>query len=543
MNQKTSKAIGVGGVTLAAILLVFDRLLLHLSTNLPGDPTAGARALLALWWPTFSLRVADTMAIHSYLGAPSLSNHTLALPIVPSVLFWALRTFSGPVLAANLTMIVSAGLTAALTTLYLSSKDIPISAAALGGAALVLSPWYVRAVTAGDVIAASLWVLPVAFWTLDRWLENPTRLNGGLMVAAAYGGVLVGVPLGLLLLTTWLPYAAWRIWSARREDRGSARQDQLTVLALVLLGLLMLYPAPPLVRTLVGDEPAYGPLWQAGDRSLLGWALDTSIPILGAALITLLTARQQRRHIIWLLVGGVSLLIGVTALPDPITMILGALQAPAPPMAPPHLFLGGAAFTLLIYVGETLRDQPIQPRLRWNGVTAAVGVLIVLAADPGTYRGLAQHVLDIPGFYATIASEPEDYIVLDYPLGLSGSLDGQTVGEAAYLARNAVWHEKRSASGIFPALSADLIDDLERDSFLQPETLSASDLPEAAQAAADAVRRWRIGYVVVHPDLLDGEDLDQIEALLAASEALCPPVERDGLRIYRAQWNPEGCEE
>jgi hypothetical protein len=278
-------------------------------------------------------------------------------------------------------------------------------------------------------------------------------------------------------------------------------------------------------------------------RSLAGWALRNSPAILLAAAVTLLRATIDRRLIFWLAVAGFAFAVSLGLLPDPFHMLLGALGLPYRPLAERDYFSGPLLLALLAglchaWGGELSR--PSRPLL-WKGIGAGL-LLVVLAGNPAAWRALPQHNLSVPEFFREIAVEPEDYLLLEYPFGLVSQTDERTLGKAAYLARYAVWHEKRPVSGLAPYFEPLVFDQVQASSYLFPKAVSPDDLEAAGQALGVAVREWRIGYLVVHPDLLGPDDLEPLRDLAGRSEALCPPVERDGLIIYRALWHPAGCE-
>ena len=93
-----------------------------------------------------------------------------------------------------------------------------------------------------------------------------------------------------------------------------------------------------------------------------------------------------------------------------------------------------------------------------------------------------------------------------------------------------------------PTLTPNLIENAQAADFLLlPE--SNAELEASAAALADAVRSWRIGYVVVWPQLLDQDELERIEEMLDTSAVLCPAAEQDNVLLYRARWHPDGCDD
>src|SRR5260221_14124757 len=96
----------VAGLALGALVANFDGLLLHPASRQPGTPDQAAFNLLGVWWPVASLSHADELVIHSFIGAPYLTNHLRNEPMLQSLIFTALKGL-GPVLAFNLLLLAS----------------------------------------------------------------------------------------------------------------------------------------------------------------------------------------------------------------------------------------------------------------------------------------------------------------------------------------------------------------------------------------------------------------------------------------------------
>jgi hypothetical protein len=222
-------------------------------------------------------------------------------------------------------------------------------------------------------------------------------------------------------------------------------------------------------------------------------------------------------------------------------MVAGALGLPAWPLADRSFSFGFALFAMLVYSCQSWSESwQSQPNLKWQLVGLA-SFIIILATNVATIRAVPTHEVAVPDFYRQIAAEPEDYIVLEYPFGLASVTDSRLLGEAAYLARYSVWDLKRPASGLSPYYDPHLFEQARTNTFLSPQVLTPDDMDAAAQALGQAVREWRIGYIVVHPDLLTEEAQVIIRNLTDHSGALCPPVRRDSLILYQARWHPAGC--
>ncbi len=536
----------LGALVVVALIINFDSILLNPAARLPGTPNEAAYSLLHVWWPVVSLPQPDDLTIHSFIGAPYLANHTRYTPFLQSILFHLLSGL-GPVLAFNLLLIVSQVASQIVLFWFFRRKGAPGLWAALASTAFVLSPWYSTIIGQADVIAAGWWLPPLALIVWDRWTEQPSTWRVAAVVAALYAAVLCGVQNLLWLVSLWLPYAAWSgraLWlnSVNDEQKRVASRDQLAAMTLSFLVLFLFYPMPGIVRALQGNEPAYGPALGAPElRSFVGWILRTSPAIFAATLLTVFFGRSVKSGIFWLMVAVFNLLVGFGLIPDALNMVAGALGLPYWPLADRSFSFGIALFAMLVYIGQAWGETwQSPPTLKWLLVGLA-SLIIIPVTNLATIRAVPIHEVNVPDFYREIAAEPEDYILLEYPFGLSSVADGRSVGEAAYLARYAVWNLKRPASGLSPYYEPRLFEQVQANTFLFPQTLSPTDLSTAAQALGQAVREWRIGYVVVHPDLLTPEALTTISDLVEQSKALCPPIQRDGLILYRARWHPYGC--
>jgi len=332
----------------AGIAINFDRLLLHLNSALPGTPDEGALWLIHTWWPGFSLTVPDGLSIHSFIGAPFLNNHLLAMPLLQAALFAMFQLITGPVLAFNLVLIAAQVGTQLAFAAYLKSKRLPPVVAMLGAAAFVISPWYSTTVGQANIVGASIGVIPLAMLAWDRWLDKRSTGRAVLAIASIYGAVLCGVQYLLLLLIVWLPYAIWRSRDIADADRKDARR-QAAIITLAVLALIAFYPLPNVVRTLQGFERAYGPAFtNAISRSVPMWIIQTGPLIVLAALAGIVFGREVRKQAFWPVLGGVTLLFGLGLLPDPLHIVLRGIGLAYIPLADQWMLMGGALIVLLV---------------------------------------------------------------------------------------------------------------------------------------------------------------------------------------------------
>jgi len=547
----------VGGL-LVGLAASAAPLLPHLAARLPGDPVQAAAALWHLWWPLFGLTSSDALSfglpLTLYQGGPWLSNHLVTLPVLASIPFTLLRAISGnAVLSFNLTLLL--GQVAAQGTLYgyLRARKAAAPLAALGSLAFALSPWMIDGLGAPDILRSGLWALPLALWLWDRLIDAPSPARAVFAGAAAWLALPAGLENTAWLWGLWLPYAVvtgWQALHAQPVDQRGALRDALLIAAGAFTLLALIYPAHALVRALQGAEPPFASanpdlLVQTPARSFLISLLRSAPAIWAAALAGLLLAREgdALRGRGWLALGAVNLLFAFGLLPAPARMFSGMLALPWLPTHSSLAYFGTAAFALLVFAVENLAPRWEGLSARWRWIAGGAALLLIGAGAAIGLRGFTTHPVSVPAFYTEIAAEPEDYFLLEVPFGLANTQDGGLTGsaEGAALVRYAAWHGKRTLSGAAYYFTPDQHARLAGLAWLFPQALGEDGIQAAAPDLAEAVNTWRFGYVIVHPDLLDAQALQAIDALAEHSEALCPAQHRDGLIIYRALWQPGGC--
>ncbi len=531
----------------------FGSILPSLQTSLSGDPDKAALALWHIWWPQFGFWKPDALAITAYSGAPFLSNHLGYMPIFQSMVFGLLAKTSGsPVLSLNLVLLASQIATHYMLHRFLEYKTRSTYIALFAATAVVLSPWYSGRISASDVISAGLWLLPAALLLWDAWLERQGVLQAGLLGGILYVATLSGIQNMAWILALWLPYAVWSLPQVRADpsfadDRKlfSAR-DQLALIGFAFVILLLIYPGPNIMRSLQGGEPAYAsPTSPTPEHSLVGTLLRTApiIWMLAAAKLTFSTVSRSSKP--WLVLGSICIVFALDILPEPLQMVTGALRIPFLPLYGFESFFGPAIVALAVFGSlnwGAKRRTAIDKRMSWLAGTAALLVIITLSfAARQRDKTFQQVSASTAKFYSGISHEPEDYLLLNFPFGLSNVQDENSLGEHAHLAQYAAWHRKRTLSGVAHYYEPAVFDSFAAMTFLFPEFDDLQEMENAAQALASAVNTWRIGYVVVHSELVATDVVQSIDEMADLTGALCPGIRRHNLISYRAKWHPYGC--
>ena len=398
-----NKAILPIATLLIVIVLSFDRLLLKLSTCLPGTPESSAFALWHIWWPQYSFQVPDTISYHSYHAGPFPVSSLAYLPIFQSGLFAFLQALSGVILAFNLVLIISIILTYLTSYLYLRSKQVPQLVAALLPAALVLSAWSVDAISQANLLRTTLWLIPLLFFLWDYWLCEPTLLRLILLVAGLYFAVLCGIQNLMWIFGLFTPYAVTTLVIQKKNaEWNEGITQKLLIAILVLLMLFFVYPFPAIVRSLSRLQPAFGPTQtETGDYSFVGLARQNGIALWFMALLPFSFRPLKGKDIFWPLVSIYLILILAGILPEPLQLLSSISSLPYQALDTPD-FLGGAAqFALMMVAALALKNLPDFQNRQWEWEWVIAGSIVSMivaggiADDPSPYAKLTVHQIDV----------------------------------------------------------------------------------------------------------------------------------------------------
>lgn len=450
---------------------------------------------------------------------------------------------SSPVLAFNLLLITSVLAAGLSVYTLLRLQGLEAWEALIGAGAFSLSGWVVGALAEGQLSAFSLWALPLILVAWVHWEQHPGVLPA-ISVAGAFALLVFSdvrqIEAGLLLL---LPYAIVRLWhwdKALRIDHA----DELRLLALLLLIILLIFPAPNIMRVAAGAEPAYGVLGLPQDSlSTFGLLRMLAGTILLFGLLFWYGSSTGEEAWLWLGVAALCMAIAMGMLATPLSLLMASLNGEGRSLASSSAFGGAALLALVQAAAVVWRSRRPQHFPIWALPGAALAILAIsIGANPALIRGLPHSIPPASDFYQELRAEPEDYYLLQYPYGLVSSGSGEQVGTSAELAATVVWHGKRSLTAVAPYVSSNLLSYFRGLGFTEPDQLSIETAEAAAQALDEAVMTWRIAYVVIHPELLTPEEQVGLDLLLAKATSLCPPQSVEGLSVYRALWHPAACE-
>lgn len=524
------------------------------------------------WWIRHALTTPGLNVYESdFAMFPYVTNygyHALTLIWYP---FWALiEPLVGTLTAVNVIIFVACTLNGWLFFVLLRRERVAPALALIGGATLQVSP-ILRYFYYNTHLNLMDWFwLPaqLLLWGQIVRAVEARRVRRAVLWAIVQGATLWGVLLTDLqfpIFTAFLlvPYVLFTLWGARR--RLPLIGVGVVVAAVALPLAWFLGPLPYILRfsgTLapgsVEDRPGIPP---AGFLSMSATWWEWSSPSLGAFVTVVLALtlvagfflRRRARPIRWfwfalaipplLLALGPTLAIGETTIALPpfrllYTLTNGMFKMPWR-LAP--IFIIAA----LIFAGKTW--TPTFQHMGAGRIFALGGAFLLLFADVRLYESAP--LQDTPvdyAFYHAIGDEPYDEVILEVP---TGAATGDVIlgdPRATQLQWYGIFHHKRMINGFISRAPLEnywylLTDDpmlswLGQRRPLEPETVEA----QLRQRITD----WRIGYIVVHRDLI-GRDSPTVQEILgyfnSLGDLLCPYTVEGDAAVYRTSWHPDGC--
>jgi hypothetical protein len=535
----------VRSALLAYALLAFAAmipLVVNGRNPLIGNDGAGL-ALWATWWPAHAIPNNYDLVYGHYIGFPTNSNLLPVLSLTSSLFYSLLRPFFGAVWAYNLLLPLYTFLNATATYLYIRRHTSREWYAALAGGVLALNPITYELARGGNLplmgfFAVILWLL---LW--DRFMEKPSFRRTAQIVIGLYAITLMSMQFWSLIVTVCLPYALYHLMQLKERK---AHIDALLPGALGLAILLFIYPVGSVIWSSVMPRyPALSMAQGAGELSLLAWVFLIAFARLLVWGIRRLGGNFRERGL-WLVIIGLNLVAYVIPSWSPLGLL--GIVAPEYQTRPLVLWLP-ILLAGMVLVVKSLDDTP----LPYSRRTWAIGVvaLVILSA---WWQPLPSTALDAASFYDTIAADPEDYLIADYPMGADGlerrlhpDTDGYGMfGVYEFAGRalmDTVSHQKPVIGGLTTRLTATDIQPFDETPLLEllgNTALEEGNRETAARIRAD-VARWRVGYMVVHLDQLTPDFADSIHRWLTWTNAFCYVTTEGSREFWRATWHPGGC--
>jgi hypothetical protein len=185
--------------------------------------------------------------------------------------------------------------------------------------------------------------------------------------------------------------------------------------------------------------------------------------------------------------------------------------------------------------------------VRLPRMLAPVVMIVMIALDTRLYLPIPTRPAPLNyTFYHAMASEDEDYVVVEVPTG--GSSGEGIVGEREYSALQfyGTVHGKRMVNGHIARVNTvhywwmrtddPMMSWLGQRRLLEAETVR--------QQLSERLIEWPIGYIVIHRNLIwrSGPTQQEIFGFLNQQDDLICPVWVEGdAVVYRGRWHPAGC--
>jgi hypothetical protein len=460
-----------------------------------------------------------------------LRLHTLGLFYgVVSVPFVPLL---GPVAVVNLQIFVTVMLNGYAVFLLVRKWVGRADVALVCGGALAICPAIAFHLASGRPSCAAIWPLALAQLFLMRLIEEPRWRN-----CLGFAGFLVV----LLAVDQQMPIFGGMFFflylagvAATRPDRLFNRRMfgyGLAVLVLVAYPIRILY-VRPFFQTpgYTVPHPSEALVYSFSLGFLLNprnyWGVFGFLLPLG--LVTAVAVvRRERRAVFGIACAilGLSLTLGPvirgTHIPMPFALLrrlpgLSMFRAPYR-----FQILAALGMTIALAVGLThLLSRLLPDRRLARSVLAGLALLVL--CDAVVHRsiyGFATHAIQVEPIYQRIAQTPGDFLVLEIPVGVRSGTD--VIGRGDDLMLYQTVHGKRLINGYLSRVPLVALDYYRKSPALM---FLANERPPPGDVAADLEARMRalhVGFVLVHPEMLDRERFQAIRALLGRRTDLEP---------------------
>jgi hypothetical protein len=451
----------------------------------------------------------------------------LSIPLIPLL---------GPIGVTNVQLLLTPVLNGYAAFLLLRRWFGRDDVAVLCGAALAVCPAIDFHLVVGRPSCAAIWPLVLSLLFLSRLIEEPRwrhclALAGALFALLAvdqqmpiFGGLVLS-----LYLATVIAKRPRVLLDRRLIGYG------MVVLVLIAYPVRILYVRPFLQTpgyTIPHPSEAQSysvPPWLLVQPAHMWRAYGSLLPLGLLAAIAII--RKERRTALGIICALVclSLTIGPVAGDTGIPMTFAALRR-LPGLSQfrtPYRFQIPAALSMTLAMAGVLAylcaRLDLRPSSLWRRSRAQwlMGAMaLALMADTIAHRlddGFPTHRFPDEPIYRTIAETPGDFLVLEIPLGIRSGTD--LIGRGDQLMLYQTIHGKRLINGYIGRIPYDTLDYYRRSSafmFLANEPLKPPHVEAQVAADLDArLRSHRVGFIVVHPEMLESDRLGAILSLLA----------------------------
>ena len=545
-------------------LITLNALTVNFTTALPGtlivqpndriQPSEFDIFAWNLWWvkhAVFDLHISPLYTNYViYPFTSPLAGHTLALlwGLISApfqIVFGLIPTFNGII-------VVSFVLAAAFMYTFVRRHVQHQSLAVLAGLIFAFTPAMLHRASVGHLDKISIFWLPLILLAWDKVVETRRGTWTIITGLCLYLSWLTDFQQAMWVMCLLVPYAIYTfaLHPFPIGERARVRVAVLVPVALVAFIIPALFA--PLPQLIEANRLNYPParledtvyfafplqnFLMPGDNG--DFSIGRLLPILALASIPFV--RRDGRRWFWLIVAvgcfvlalGPYIDIGSTRIPLPYSIVHWLLGNQ---YRTPMRFATPGVFALAMFVAFSL--DRFLTRLnfdrvrRWSAVAGLIGLFIL------DYRLLQPFPITImPDYqaYHTLANAPGDFAVLEVPIGVRTGF--AIVGRGEYLQYYALIHQHPIPSGYLSRLPNEITDFFYHDPLIGALTLSHAFPPMAEVDAqlSNLIRDWKIGYVILHRDMLEPGRVRSFGNLFDRQPLLERVGEEGPLVIYKAK--------
>jgi hypothetical protein len=552
--------------------LALDALIANFTTAMPGivklqasndiQPSEFDIFFWDLWWVRHAIVDLHVSPLYThsvvYPFVSPLAGHTLAL--LWGIFSVPFQAIFGLIPTFNAIEVLSFVLAGVAMYAFVRKHVQRVSVALLAGLIFAFTPAMIQRASVGHLDKLSIFWLPLCLLLWDKVIE--TRRWTWAVIT------------GLCLYLSWLtdfqqtmwtflllgPYVIYTLIKPQRhgdiENNTRLRVPVSPWLVVIMLaGLIVPALFAPLPQLLEANQLNYPPArvedtayfaFQIQDlftRSTNGdFTIGLLLPLL--VLISIPFIRRDGERWFWLIVGlgcfilalGPFIEIGGARIDLPYALLHRLLGHQ---YRTPLRFMTPAVLALTMVVCLTL-DRSV---FRWKGLidrvwaqrAFVVGLMVLFIWDYDLLKPFPITTMPDYQAYRSIAQQPGDFTVLELPIGVRTGF--AMVGRGETLQYYAPFHQHPTPTGYLSRLPNEVLDYFYSDPLLGALTLSHGLPPQAEVDAqlSQLIQDWKIGYVVLHRDLLEQGRIKSFGDLLNRQPLLEKVGEEGPLVIYKAR--------
>jgi hypothetical protein len=562
----------VASFYLLIAFLALDQLIGHFTTAMPGivqlqasndlQPSEFDIFLWNLWWvrhAIFDLHVSPlytNFVVYPFVSP--LAGHTLALwwGVVSApfqMIFGLIPTF-------NAIVVLSFVLAGVAMYAFVRQHVQRASVALLAGVIFAFTPAMIHRAALGHLDKLAIFWLPLCLLLWDKTLATRRWTWAVITGLCLYLSWLTDFQQTMWTLLLLGPYVLYTLLKSQSHGDTANRKKLRAAVSLRLVAIMLasvIIPAlfAPLPQLLEANTLNYPParledtayfafqIQQLFTRSGNGdFTIGLLLPLL--ALISIPFFRRDGERWFWLIVAGLCFVlalgpfveIGGTRIDLPYALLHRVLGSQ---YRTPMRFMTPGVLALAMMVCLTLDRSVFQWKRMvdrvWVQRAIVTGLLLLFVWD----YDLAQPfpITTMPDYqaYRTIAQQPDDFTVLEVPIGVRTGF--AMVGRGETLQYYAPFHQHPTPTGYLSRLPNEVLDTFYSDPLLGALTLSHGLPPQAEVDAqlSQLIEDWNIGYVVLHTELLEKGRIKSFGDLLNRQPLLEKVDEEGPLVIYKAK--------